>query len=300
MREFLASIYAAMERYLYWVTIPKITKIDVVEIIIIAVLLYYLLLWVKNTRAWNLLKGILVILVFLIIAAIFQMTTILWLASKLFSIAAIAVIVIFQPELRRALEQLGQTNLLSKIFDFQKKDENAFDEKTAGEIIKACYDMGRVKTGALIVVERSTSLNEYIRTGITVDAVLTNQLLINIFEKNTPLHDGAVIVRGKRVVSATCYLPLSDNMKISKELGTRHRAAVGVSENSDAVTIVVSEETGAVSLAFEGRLYRDVSEEFLRERLITLMGAERERITLREKLKRRLKNASEDRKVDHK
>ena len=294
MRELLATIYSAMERYLYWVDIPKITKTDVIEIIIIAVLLYYLLLWIKNTRAWALMRGILVILIFLAVAAVFQMSTILWLASKLFSIGAIALVVIFQPELRRALEQLGRTNLLVSFFRFQRNEEDTFDKKTASEIVKASFEMGKAKTGALIVIERETPLNEYIRTGIAVDALVTNQLLINIFEHNTPLHDGAVIVRGKRIVSATCYLPLSDNIQISKELGTRHRAALGVSENSDSVTVIVSEETGAVSLAVKGVLYRNVNADFLQEKLETLTGAEGTKTTWREKLKRRMKHAAKD------
>ena len=151
--------------------------------------------------------------------------------------------IIFQPELRKALENLGGKNVLGKLFDFGKVEENKFSDHTIDELIKACYAMGKVKTGALIVIEDEILLNEYVRTGIDIDAIISSQLLINIFEKNTPLHDGAVIVRGDRVVSATCYLPLSDSMTLSKDLGTRHRAAVGISEVSDSLTIVVSEET---------------------------------------------------------
>lgn len=303
MRELIAPFYAMVDRYLYWIDMPKVSKTDVVEIIIIAFLLYHFLVWIKNTRAWALFKGILVVLIFLLIAAFFQMNTILWLASKLFSVAVIALVVIFQPELRHALEQLGRTNILASIFNinFQKEEDDVFSEKTAGEIVKACFEMGKVKTGALIVIERETPLNEFIRTGITLDAVLTSQLLINIFEHNTPLHDGAVIVQGNRIVSATCYLPLSDNFKLSKDLGTRHRAAVGVSEVSDSLTVIVSEETGYVSLAVEGTLYRNVEPDFLREKLVTLTGAQgRNNNRLVEKLKRRLNDAAKDSKVDNK
>ena len=199
MRGLIATFYSAMERYMFWLNLPQhVTKTDIVEIIIIAFLLYHVLVWVKNTRAWALFKGILVVLIFILIAAIFQMSTILWLASKLFSIGVIALVVIFQPELRKALEQLGRTNILASLFSLgnQKQEEDtAFNAKTAAEIVRACYEMGKVKTGALIVIERETPLIEYIRTGIDVDAKLTSQLLINIFEHNTPLHDGAVIVR---------------------------------------------------------------------------------------------------------
>ena len=181
-----------------------------------------------------------------------------------------AVVIIFQPELRKALEQIGQKNIMAAIipFDSGKEVEERFTDKTVNELIKACFDMGEVKTGALIVIEQDILLTEYERTGITIDAVLTSQLLINIFEHNTPLHDGAVIVRGNRIVSATCYLPLSDNMELSKQLGTRHRAGVGISEVSDSVTIIVSEETGQVSVAKNGRLMRNVNSTRLREILV--------------------------------
>lgn len=296
MRELIAPLYAVVDRYLYWINMPHVTRTDIVEIIIIAFILYHILVWFKNTRAWMLFRGILVILVFLLIAGIFQMNTILWLASRLFSVAVIALVVIFQPELRSALEQLGRKNIISSLFsfNFQKETDNSFTEKTVNEIVKACYEMGKVKTGALIVIEQETSLNEYVRTGIDLDALVTSQLLINIFEHNTPLHDGAIIVRGRRIVAATCYLPLSDNLRLSKELGTRHRAAVGISEVSDSLTIVVSEETGSVSLAEEGKLYRAVDADFLRERLRLVAEADGKPQTIMKKLKRRLKNAAKD------
>ena len=272
MREIGSALYAFMDKYLSWIDKPKIGPTDIIEIIIIAFVLYHVMVWVKNTRAWMLFKGIIVILIFLLLAALFQMNTILWLSGKVVNVAAIALVIIFQPELRNALERLGRKNFLTAFFnfDFQKSNPVRFSEKTINEIAKACYEMGKVKTGALIVVERDVMLNEYIRTGIPLDSLVSSQLLINIFEHNTPLHDGAIIVRGDRIVSATCYLPLSDNMELSKELGTRHRAAVGISEVSDSLTIVVSEETGSVSVAKNGRLLRNLNQEQLKEQLQTL------------------------------
>lgn len=256
--------------------VPSVHPMDVVEIIIIAIFFYYILVWIKNTRAWMLLRGILVVVVFFIIAGILQMSTILWLGDKLLSVVLVAIVVVFQPELRHALETIGRTNLLKSLITmgFGKNRDDRFSDKTVTELVRASFDMGAVKTGALIVVEKDVQLTEYERTGIPVDAILTRQLLINIFEKNTPLHDGAIIVRGDRVVSATCYLPLTDNLDLSKDLGTRHRAAVGISEVSDSLTIVVSEETGKVSVAQDGRLLHDLSEEELTAKLVELQHPE--------------------------
>lgn len=250
--------------------IPSVGFSDIIEIIIIAYVLYHIIIWIKDTRAWALLKGILVLLLMFFVAEILKLKTIIWIISKTINVGVIAIVVIFQPELRRALEQLGQQKFISGLlpFDDIKKDKNEkFSEKTLNELVKAAYELAKTKTGALIVIEQDTVLNEYIRTGIDIDAVLTSQLLINIFEHNTPLHDGAVIVRGDRVVAATCYLPLSDNMRLSKELGTRHRAGVGVSEVTDSFTIIVSEETGKVSIALGGELIRNVDKDSLYNKL---------------------------------
>ena len=261
---------------------------DIIEIIIISVLIYYMLVWIKDTRAWMLLRGILVILAFVLLAVLFEMNTIVWIADKLFNVAMIAVVVIFQPEMRKALENLFN-------FDFNKVENGKFSDKTITELVKACYEMGKVKTGALIVVEDEIVLTEYERTGIAVDGILTSQLLINIFEKNTPLHDGAVIVRGDRVVSATCYLPLTDSLSLSKDLGTRHRAAVGISEVSDSLTIVVSEETGKVSIALDGELYRNVDAEFLKNKLAYIQKREQDTSKVKS-WRRRLKDVTKIRK----
>uniref|UniRef100_UPI003FF0276D diadenylate cyclase CdaA n=1 Tax=Agathobacter sp. TaxID=2021311 RepID=UPI003FF0276D len=265
------------------------SPIDFIEILIIAFLFYHILLWIKSTKAWNLFKGIIVILLFVLVSAIFQMNTILWLAERTLNVGLIALVIIFQPELRKALENLGEKNFFGKVFNFSKSDECKFSDRTIEELIKACYAMGKVRTGALIVIEDEILLNEYIRTGIDIDAILSSQLLINIFEKNTPLHDGAVIVRGDRVVSATCYLPLSDSLSLSKNLGTRHRAAVGVSEVSDSLTIVVSEETGKVSIASRGQIYHGIDADFLREKLQYLQNRNHE-VTKLELLRRRFRN----------
>ena len=254
----------------YLSRISGIRIADIVEIIILSFLLYHILVWVKNTRAWSLLKGVLVIAVFVLLAEYFEMTTILWIVQNLFSVAVMAIVVILQPELRKAVEELGRKNIISSIMPFEigkKPGEGRFSDKTINEIVKACVEMGKVKTGALIVVQQDQPLDEYERTGIEVDGIVTSQLLINIFEKNTPLHDGAVIVRGDRVTSATCYLPLSDNMARSKDRGTRHRAGVGISEATDSMTVIVSEETGKISVAYGGNLDRNLSGDALKEKL---------------------------------
>lgn len=261
-------------RYLSALHIPNnISWTDVVEIIIISFLVYQIIVWIKNTKAWSLLKGMLVILTFLAIAAVFNMTTILWIANNAFSIAIIAIVVVMQPELRRALEQLGNKNFLNSVLKIDTRStDGRFLDRTVNEIVKASFEMGKVRTGALIVIEQSMSLAEYERTGIAVDGIVSSQLLINIFEHNTPLHDGAVIIRGDRVTSATCYLPLSDNRELSKELGTRHRAGVGISELTDSMTVIISEESGKVSVAYKGELYRGLDQEVLKSKLTMIQN----------------------------
>lgn len=299
MQNLMANLQIFIDKYMGWK--PDMRTTDVVEILIIAFLIYQVMVWIKKTRAWMLLKGIIVILVFVALAGLLQMNTILWIAEKTINVAIIALVVIFQPELRSALEQLGRKKFISSLFsfDFSKGGEERFTDRTINELIKACYEMGRVKTGALIVIENEIMLTEYERTGIALDSLVSSQLLINIFEKNTPLHDGAIIVRGDRVISATCYLPLSDNMELSKELGTRHRAAVGISEVSDSLTIVVSEETGKVSIASGSELYRNVDAEFLRSKLKFLQNnkVEPKRFTI---LQRRFSHVKKADKVNNK
>lgn len=265
----MSTISNFFEDYLSNIYIPQITFTDIIEIIILAFVLYNVLVWIKNSRAWALLKGIIIVLICVFIAVVLNLRTILWIASKTISVGIIALVIIFQPELRKALEQLGRKKLFNgfSFFDSNKDKEDRFSSKTVNELVRATSELARNKTGALIVIEQDTVLTEYENTGIEIDAVVTSQLLINIFEHNTPLHDGAVIVRSDRVTSATCYLPLSDNMQLSKELGTRHRAGVGISEVTDSFTIIVSEETGSVSVAVGGELLRNLDTESLRSKL---------------------------------
>ena len=286
----MEHILQVMKNTLTGLSLPKnIGLIDVVQVLLIAVVVYYFILWIKQTRAYTLFKGMILIVLIVMIAALTGMETILWIFRNISTVVLVALVVIFQPELRKALENLGGKNLFGRWFNFGKTENDRFSDRTIEELIKASYAMGKVRTGALIVVEDEILLNEYVRTGIDVDAIISSQLLINIFEKNTPLHDGAVIVRGDRVVSATCYLPLSDSLSLSKDLGTRHRAAVGISEVSDSLTIVVSEETGKVSVAMRGQIYHGVDADFLREKLRYLQNHSRE-VTGLELIRRRLKN----------
>ena len=246
---------------------PRMSFGNVFEILVIAILIYLILAWIKDSKAWVLLRGIAIILAFIILCVVLRLDTLLWIFGKIATVAAVAVIVIFQPELRKALEQLGSGSIFHKLFQSQEQRQTGFTEKTANEIVKAAFELGKTKTGALVVIENMNSLEDIERTGIAIDGIVSSQLLVNIFEHNTPLHDGAVVVRGNLITAATCYLPLSDNMNISKSYGTRHRAALGISEVTDAITVVVSEETGNVSLAERGQLTVMKDADQLREEL---------------------------------
>ena len=265
----MEQILSFLENNLTNLYIPRPGIVDILEIAIIAFIIYHILVWMRTTRAWFLMKGIVSIMVMFVIAVILEMNTIIWIAQNVVYIGVIAVIVILQPELRKALETLGKKNFFSAFLpmEFNRGEEGNFSDHTVKEIAKACVEMGKVKTGALIVIAQNDLLTEYENTGIEVDGVVSSQLLINIFEHNTPLHDGAVIVRGNRISSATCYLPLSDNMQLSKALGTRHRAGVGISEATDAMTLIVSEETGKISVAYKGELTRNLKAEDIEKQL---------------------------------
>ena len=265
------TIISFFRDYVAWLTIPDFTITDVLEIAIIAFAFYHIILWIKDTRAWVLLKGMVILGIIFLVALVLEMNVVLWVFQNAMVVGIMALVVIFQPELRNALEQLGRKKILSSLtFDNQKSKNERYSAESIEAVIKAVYDMARVKTGALIVVEKEIQCREYERTGIPIGAKISSQLLVNIFEHNTPLHDGAIIVRGNRIISATCYLPLSDNMELSKELGTRHRAGVGISEVTDSLTIIVSEDTGNVSIAQKGVLTRDVTPEELKEQLVIL------------------------------
>lgn len=275
--------------------IPSVGFTDILEIAIISFMIYHILVWLRNTRAWSLMKGILSILFMLVIATVLEMNTILWIVQNVAYMAVIAVIVVLQPELRKALEALGKKNFFRSFLpiDFGKAEEGLFSDSTIHEITKACVAMSRVKTGALIVVSQEDVLTEYESTGIAIDGLVSSQLLINIFEHNTPLHDGAVIIRGDRIISATCYLPLSDNnQNLSKDLGTRHRAGVGMTEATDALVLIVSEETGKISVAYRGNLHRGLRAEDVELHLASIQKKPEEENKKRRIFKAKTKNES--------
>lgn len=266
----METIISFFKDYVAWLSLPKIGITDIIEILIIAFAIYHVINWVKQTRAWMLVKGLIVLLVLWLIASILNLNVILWIFFKSINVGIIALIIVFQPEFRKALEHLGRNNLVTPFFNFNdsKDKSERFSDHTVAGIVRATFELAKTKTGALIVIEKDVPLNEYEKTGIAIDSLVSSQLLINIFEHNTPLHDGAVILRGNRIVAATCYLPLSDNMHLSKDLGTRHRAGIGVSEVSDCLTIIVSEETGKVSIATGGTLIRNVDGDYLRNKIL--------------------------------
>ncbi len=259
------QLFANLVQYVRSIQIaPK----NIIEILVLAYLIYHLLKWVKNTRTWFLLRGIGLLLLFVFLVNVLELNVLIYIADRTLSVLLIALLVIFAPELRQALEQLGQNNYFSRLFGTERLRENALHTKeVTGELVKAATAMSKSRTGALIVIEREIRLDEYIKTGISVDGAVSSALLINIFEKNTPLHDGAVIMQGGRVMAATCYLPLSNNPDINKAYGTRHRAALGISEATDSLTIVVSEETGAISVAVGGVLKNNLTAGELRTEL---------------------------------
>ncbi|MFD1954090.1 diadenylate cyclase CdaA [Paenibacillus thailandensis] len=236
---------------------------DLIDILIVSYIIYKLIQLVRGTRAVQLMKGILVLMATWAVSTWFDLYTLKWLMNQIFTFSVLSVLIIFQPELRRALEQLGRGKLFGRSPAGDKDVVNA----QLAEVMKAVQHMAKRKIGALIVFERKTGLSEIVESGIPLESQITSELLINIFTPNTPLHDGAVIVQGSQISAAACYLPLSENPFISKELGTRHRAAIGVSENSDALAVVVSEETGQVSLAMNGMVVRDINEEALISKL---------------------------------
>ena len=255
---------------------PHIGIVNILEILIIAYIVYEIMAWISKTRAWTLLKGLLIIVGFTVVSYILRFDVILWIMGRIATIAVTALIIIFAPELRKALEQLGNKNIMN-LFTFESKSsDDGMSERTVDELINAAFTMSKPKTGALIVIERNENLAYIEKTGILINGIVSSQLLINIFEHNTPLHDGAVLIRGNTVVSATCYLPLSENMRISKDLGTRHRAAIGISEVSDSITIVVSEETGRVSVAIGGNLIKVNDKEGLKRELSVLLEDRKE------------------------
>jgi diadenylate cyclase len=254
--------------------IPYNRPVDIIRMLvdigIVSFIIYKLVQLVRETRAWQLLKGILVILITALISSWLQLSTLTYLLNKTIELAGFALIVLFQPELRRGLEQIGR----SKFKDFINFDEEPDAipiHHVIDELVSATHELSRTKTGALIVIEKETKLGEIISKGINLDSSISSELIKNIFTPNTPLHDGAVIIRENRINAAGCVLPLTENQSLSKELGTRHRAALGVSEVSDAIAVVVSEETGNISIAKNGTLIRNLGAESLRANLSRLL-----------------------------
>ncbi len=268
----MKKLLASLQLHFDWFYVPELTIPDVIEIIILSFVIYYIMLWFKRTRAWTLFKGLLILVLVYALAYFFKMNTILWIYRNTINVGIIAIIILFQPELRRALEELGRKSIISEMLvrDDGNDKHSRLSDHTISELVSASISMSKAKTGALIVLENNVALGEYESTGIGVDAVVSRQLLLNIFEKNTPLHDGAVIVRNNRVVSATCYLPLTNRHDLNKDLGTRHRAGVGISEVSDSLTIIVSEENGKISVAQGGNLTTNLDSEGLRRQLEAL------------------------------
>ncbi|BBB91424.1 MAG TPA: diadenylate cyclase CdaA [Methylomusa anaerophila] len=249
--------------------ISTINLLDIADIVIVAVVLYKLYFMIKDSRAVALLKGLIVLLLATLVSKWLGLNVVNWLLQKSMTVVLVALPVVFQPELRRALEHLGRGRFFqgSSLLNAEEK------ETLFAEIARTVAVLSKNKIGALIVLERDTGLNDYIETGIKVDGLITSEFLTNVFIPNTPLHDGAVIIRGNRMQAAGCLLPLTEDRSLSKELGTRHRAAIGITEQTDAVVIVVSEETGIISVARGGRLIRYIDCDKLVEHLRPLFAA---------------------------
>jgi diadenylate cyclase len=253
-----------------WQVVDKFSFFNAVDIILVALVLYWFLLLIRGTRAVQLLKGVVVILIATAVSSAFHLQALNWLLNKIITIGLFAIPVVFQPELRRALEQLGRGG---GFFSLSLWSAGVVEQQAVvHEIVKATQILSRARVGALLVVERKTGLTEYIETGTLIDGKVSAELLVNVFVPNTPLHDGAVIIRGRSLIAAGCFLPLTENRTLDKQLGTRHRAAIGVSEQSDGVVIVVSEETGSVSVSVDGVLHRHLGESALLEQLVSLLA----------------------------
>lgn len=242
--------------------------LDIIDIIIVAYLLYQVLLWLRGTAGMQLLRGLLIILLFYIVAERFGLYTVHWLFEKFVTVILVAVIIVFQPELRRALERIGRGRFLMRLSGAEAKSS-----RIVRHIIDAVEIMTEDKIGALIVIERNTGLNEFLESGVRLDSNVSEEMLLSIFSPKSPLHDGAVIIQGDRLMAAGCLLPLSDSLLIDKRLGTRHRAALGISEQTDALVVVVSERGGTISIAESGYLTRFLTKDMLSEKLFEAFSA---------------------------
>lgn len=247
---------------------------DVIDVAIISFIIYNTLRFIRDTRTIQLLKGVVVLIVITQVSQLVKLHTVNYLLSSAMQLGVVALIVVFQPELRRALEQVGRTSM-GKWFNFDEHAEDVEIEKVISEITNSCTAMSKSRIGALIVLEREIKIGDIVGTGITLNADVSSELLINIFIPKTPLHDGAVIIRNNKIEAASCFLPLSQNPNVSKELGTRHRAGLGMSEESDAVVVIVSEETGGISIACGGELNMKLSPEALERELTKLFDVKK-------------------------
>jgi len=263
-------------------TIRNISLFSILDIIVVAFIFYKLYMLIKETRAEQLLKGIVLIFILIPISHFSNLTMLNWILNKTITIGVLTIVIIFQPEIRRALEHIGSTAFTDKHM-FENEEVM---EKIITEIVNAVENLSKNKTGALIVIEQKTGIGEIIKTGTTMDAVISTALLENIFVVNTPLHDGATVIRNNRIIAAGCFLPLTDSDRVSKKLGTRHRAAIGITESSDALTIIVSEETGTISLAVNGRLVRNYDRDRLKKVLVQIIkNRQSKKITFKERIK---------------
>lgn len=254
MIEFVTNLFSNLPSF----AMPHLGLNSILDILFITFVLYRVLVWIKHTRGWTLFKGILTIALMYFGAVLLSMDTTVWIIEQSLTVAALAAVIIFQPEIRKALENLGNNRNIP-FFNPLEESHEINSGACVQEIIDAAKKMSKVKTGALIVIEQQVPLGDLEASGVAIDAVVTSQLLINIFEHNTPLHDGAVLIRANRVKAATCILPLTGEA-LTSDLGTRHRAAMGVSEVSDAFALVVSEESGHISIAKDGKLHRNMTD----------------------------------------
>ncbi len=269
----------------------------ILDLAIVIFLVYCFFKIVKGSRAWQLIKGIALLIIATWISGLFNLKILNWILTGIMNLGVIAIIVIFQPELRRGLEQLG-TNKITKFFGIDK-DVSTKTKEDIYKVVIAATELSKAKTGALIVLERDIKIQDIIATGIPMNAEVSPQLLVNIFEPKTPLHDGAVVISGNKIAAAACVLPLADDKDIAKELGTRHRAAIGISKESDSIVVVISEETGKMSVAKDGALIADVREDVLKKILISNIVTKRFAIEKKER-KEKLKKIKEEKKQEEK
>lgn len=258
-----------------WNLTHRLGIVDILDIAIMAFIIYQLLILIRRSRSSALLKGLFVLLIAVLFSSLLGLTSLNWLMTSILNNGAVVLLVLFQPEIRKALEKVGRTTLLTKDQRMNDLDEQ---ERIVNEIIQTMTDLSHRRVGALICIEQRTGLQDVIDTGTRIDAEISAPLLENIFEPNTPLHDGAVVIRDARIEAAACILPLTEASGVSRELGTRHRAGIGLSENSDATVLIVSEETGTMSMARGGQLFRPLTKENLRSILEEIYNSEPSRV----------------------